>query len=203
MRSLIPNKKQGCGAGRIGATGLIKIALVCGDTPPPAPRGRAPIGDPWTRCRVKDAGQRQPCRIRPSARPRGRSGLPGVAPSRGLRRRANPVAARPNQHNRSARRKRGQRGIYTPFISRAQAALLIAADCVVAGDATLAESGPFLVRRDEATRAADVEPRTAPLGVGLATGAVRLGRTASACRLSPAPLKRSRSRDLWAVKGGY
>jgi hypothetical protein len=33
---------------------------------------------------------------------------------------------------------------YTPFISRAPAALLIAADCVVADDATLAESGPSL-----------------------------------------------------------
>jgi hypothetical protein len=130
--------------------------------------------------------------------------LPGVTPSRGLRWPANPVAARPDQHNRSERRKRGQRRIYTPFISRAPAALLIAADCVVAGDATLGESGPFFVPRDEATRAADVEPRTTPKGTGFwQLGAVRPKRTASACRGSPAPLKRSRSRDLWAAKGRY
>jgi hypothetical protein len=95
--------------------------------------------------------------------------------SRGVRRRANPVAARPNQHNRSERRKRGQRWIYTPFISRASAALLIAADCVVAGDATLAEYSLFFVPRDEATRAADVEPRTRPLGRGFGNRGGALG----------------------------
>jgi hypothetical protein len=122
--------------------------------------------------------------------------------SRGLRRRANPVAARPNQHNRSARPPRFRRGRYTPFISRALAALLIASNCVVANDATLAESGPFFVPRDEATRAADVEPRTTPPWAGFwQLGAVRPKRTASACRRSPAPLQRPRSRDLWAAEG--
>jgi hypothetical protein len=125
----------------------------------------------------------------------------GPPHSRGLRWPANPVAARPNQHNRSARRKRGQRGIYTPFISRAPAALLIAADCVVANDATLAESGPFCCQAMRLLRLPMLSRAPAPLGGGLATGAVRLGRPASACRRSLAPLKRPRSRDLWAARG--
>jgi hypothetical protein len=100
-------------------------------------------------------------------RPPARAGLPGVTPLAGVALACKSGGCAPQHNNRSERRKRGQRGIYTPFISRAPAVLLIAADCVVAGDATMAESGPFFVPRDEATRAADVEPRTRPLGRGL------------------------------------
>jgi hypothetical protein len=65
----------------------------------------------------------------------------------------------------------------------------------------MAESGPFLCHAMRLLGLPMLSLAPAPLGVGLATGAVRLERTASACRRSPAPLKRPRSRDLRTAKG--
>jgi hypothetical protein len=77
-------------------------------------------------------------------------------------------APRSTQHIPSARHVSGAG--YTPFISRAPAALLIAANCVVANDATLAESGPFLCHamRLLGLPMLSLAPRP-PLGVVLAT----------------------------------
>jgi hypothetical protein len=201
MRSMIPNRKHSGKHGGGGATGQNKIPCVRRHAPASATRssanrrspGREAVLETQANASHAESGRapdRAGGRVCQGSPPRGGCGGVQIRWLRAPISTTVPLA----RHVSGAG--------YTPFISRASAALLIAADCVVAGDATLAESGPFCCHAMRLLGLPMLSLAPAPLGVGLATGAVRLGRTASACRRSPEPLERPRSRDLRAAKWG-